>query len=96
MSGVVHLAGDTIRVGPVVRVRCAWCGALIDEVDVERSAVCGGVWADDERGNPRPLWKGLVRVEVRGGHEIRVAVDDLDDDALPEGSCLALDSEVTR
>lgn len=96
MSGLVHLAGPTLRVGSVVRVRCAWCGSLIDEVDLARVAVPEGQRhpADevDAQDNPLPLWKGLVLIDGN----MRVSVPELDGDRVPAGSCLDIDSEVTR
>lgn len=92
---IVHIAGVPIRAGNVIRQRCAWCGALIDEIDLERVA-----WQDDgenenpfidAKGDPKTRWQGLVAVE--GGDALigRWAVPDPDDEKIPEDSCMAFD-----
>lgn len=95
---LVHLAAAAIRVKSVIRQRCAWCGALIDEHDLERIA-----WQDDgsgqnplidEDGTPRERWAGLVAV-VDGNPTMKWAVDHPDDHEVPPDSCMALDPRVT-
>jgi len=39
-DGIVHIGGDTVTVfGRYVRQRCAWCGKVLVEYDLERVAV---------------------------------------------------------
>jgi hypothetical protein len=89
---LVHLAGETIRSGRLVRVRCAWCGALIDEVNLAEVPASHPASREDERGDPRPLWSGLVGVEG----DLRVSLPELGDAPMPPGSCLSIDGSVTR
>jgi hypothetical protein len=96
---LVHLAAPSVRVGGVIRQRCAWCGALIDEVDLGRVAWVaedGDPGFVDGDGNPRSRWSGLVAVEVvEGVVSSRCAVADPGDGKVPDDSCMALDPVVT-
>jgi hypothetical protein len=105
VSALVHLAAAPIRAGDVIRQRCAWCGALIEERDLSRTAVAlepGETPEDAERhfidadGNPTTRWDGLVAVD-RGddGGAALWAVDDPADGKIPPDSCMALDAAVT-
>lgn len=104
MSHLVHLAGAAIRVGSVIRQRCAWCGALIEEMDVALVAVPEGdpaPWELTEDGGPLPRWVGLVAIEEHGDGQMfgvvaKWKVDRVeDDDSIPPDSCMALPAEVT-
>jgi hypothetical protein len=92
MTGVVHIAGNDVQVGPLLRPRCAWCGAVLVNYDLRRI----GVTVDqlDPDGNFRPGTYPVGRlVEVADGafwvlpHE--------DGAQLPANACGGLDSEVT-
>lgn len=107
-GGLIHYVGTTLRIGSLVRERCAWCGALIYELDMSRVAVqtselkSGQTTEDlflDEDGNPRAHWRGLVWVAESGGDEsvrsrVMHAVDP--QEVIPEKSCMNLDPEMTR
>lgn len=94
---LVHLASPPVRAGNVVRQRCGWCGALIDELDLERVAVpIGDEPLLNEHGLPRLRWEGLVAVARSGGRTMKHAVPDPEDGRVPEDSCMALADEVTQ
>jgi hypothetical protein len=73
---LVHLAAPAVRAGDVVRQRCAWCGALLEERDLSRIAVALEPGEDpegavdrafvDEDGAPRGGWRGLVALATAG------------------------------
>jgi hypothetical protein len=99
---LVHLAGPSIRVGPVVRQRCAWCGAVIDEWNLDRLAWPEGMDPGivDADGNPQARWEGLVAVESHGERAIlgtvaKWKVEDPDDGGIPPDSCMELPAEAT-
>ncbi len=81
----------------MVRQRCAWCGALIDELDLDRLAIPeGDPPLINEDGTPRNRWAGLVAVDVQEGViTAKWAVDDPADGKIPGDSCMALDPAVT-
>jgi hypothetical protein len=93
----VHLAGPAIRAAQVIRQRCAWCGALIDEFDLDRIAIPeGDPPLVEEDGTPRDRWVGLVAVDVQEGVvTAKWAVPDPVLGEIPDDSCMALDPAVT-
>lgn len=94
VSGLVHIAGPVITVGTLSRQRCAWCGAVIDERDMARTAVAIQPGESEEHaveGLRRSHWEGLVLVD--GG--FKMSVEDPADGKVPPGSCMALDDDVT-
>lgn len=104
MSALVHLAGLPVRVGDVIRQRCAWCGALIDDLDLTRVAVAlePGQTDDDARrmfvdddGNPVRGWDGFVAVDDAGAMIVRYQVPHPADGSIPAGSCMNLDPAAT-
>lgn len=104
-EALVHFAAPPLRAGDVIRQRCAWCGALIEERDLSMTAVQiqPGETADDARrtlvgddGTPARGWEGLVAVDVQEGIiTAKWAVDDPADGRIPVDSCMALDPGVT-
>lgn len=107
---LVHLAGQAVRAAHVIRQRCAWCGALIDEVDLANVAVALQPGEDPETavddlfvnpdGTPKDRWVGLVAIEQHGeqaavGMIAKWAVDDPADGKIPGDSCMAFDPAVT-
>lgn len=87
MSAVIHIAGPDIQVGPQLRQRCAWCGAVLLDYDLERIAVPVGQ-------DPRPAtWPAGDLVAVDGGASW--VVDHKDGEELPDGACGKLDFAVT-
>jgi hypothetical protein len=105
MTALVHLAAPPIRAGDVIRQRCGWCGALIEELDLTRTAVQiqPGETEDDARrslvaddGTPAPGWAGLVAVDVcEGVVTAKWAVPDPEDGQIPADSCMNLDPGAT-
>ena len=105
MSHLVHIAGPPMRAANLVRTRCAWCGALIEEIDLDQQV--GYLTEDgppespvDEAGAPRARWAGLVAVETHGersalGFKGMWVVDEPEDGKIPPDSCMALDVAVT-
>lgn len=94
---VIHVAGPTITVGSIRRQRCQWCGALIQEYDLARLSRPLEPGEDPE--SPEPWepgrWTGLVAISGTFPVMSR-AVPEPEDGKVPEGSCMALDEEVTR
>lgn len=92
---LVHLAGQSIRAANVIRTRCAWCGALIEEADLDRMAYTGdeNPFVKDD-GTPHDRWQGLVAI-ADGNPRVMWAVDDPADGKIPEDSCMALDPVAT-
>lgn len=104
-GGLIHYVGTTLRIGPVVRERCAWCGALVYEIDFSKIAVQtstlepGQTVEDlfiDRDGTPKSHWRGLVWVAEEGDGAVRAmfSVDPTED--VPEKSCMNLDRGVTE
>jgi hypothetical protein len=88
MTAVTHIAGYQVQVGPLVRQRCAWCGALLEDHDLTRVAV-------PEGQDPRPgEWEPSRLVEVDGN--MSRVVEHLDGGYVPENCCAALDPQATR
>lgn len=82
---VVHVAGLVINLGGHLRQRCAWCGALLDDVELVLTA--GLIEHADQ---PYPTWPEGGLVAVDGGMRWTVQSDP-----LPEGLCARLDPAVT-
>lgn len=88
MSVVVHIAGPDIRVNAQLRQRCAWCGALLIDYDLERVAVPTGQ-------DPTPAtWPVGELIAVDGAASW--VESHTDGDPLPDNACGAIDAEVTR
>lgn len=84
---VIHIAGPDITVGPLLRQRCAWCGAVLVDYDLTRIAVPIGQ-------DPRPAtWSVGALVEVDGSASW--VVPHVDGEQLPADACAQLDPEVT-
>lgn len=88
-TGVLHVAGVHVTINQRVRQRCAWCGALLIDVDVATIAVPAGQPYDGV-----PTWPVGDLVLVDGN--MTVLVPHEDGAALPDGACGKLDPEVTR
>lgn len=91
MSGVdlalSHIVGDTITYGTLRRSRCAWCGALIEEVDLAKVECERTVDGEDIV----PRFHGWV--EVNELFTKQVAVES---NTPPKNSCMCIDPFVTR
>lgn len=83
----VHVAGLQLRIGNRLRQRCAWCGAVLVDYDLERTAAPVGQ-------DPTPgTWETGVLVQVDDG--VSVVLDDGMGAELPADACARLDDEVT-
>lgn len=78
---LVHIAGPAVQIGPLLRQRCAWCGAVLVDYDLTRVAV-PVTWAVGELVAVADYASWYVPLEL--GAE------------LPEGYCARLDPAVTR
>lgn len=87
---VVHIAGLPVKVGRIVRQRCAWCGAVIDDVDLSAVAV-----VLTGAGDPQlwPTWPVGALLGVDGG--VRWVIEHADGDDVPPECCASLDPTVT-
>lgn len=84
---VVHIAGQSVQIGPFLRQRCAWCGALLIDLDLSRVMV-----APNEDGTPGAApgeWPAGQLVEVSGSNPRVSRVLEHDDGAqLPPHACI--------
>ena len=76
---IIHIAGLDIQVGSKLVQRCAWCGALLVNYDLERIAVPVGQ-------DPRPATWEIGRLVAIDG-AVSCTVAHTDGDSLPEGTC---------
>ena len=87
MTAVIHIAGAQVQIGPLLRQRCSWCGAMLCDYDLTRIAV-------PEGQDPRPgMWGQGDLVAVDGNASW--VVDHEDGAELPDGACGKLDPAVT-
>jgi hypothetical protein len=85
--GVVHIAGPEIQVGPYVRQRCGWCGAVLGDYDLGTIMVPVGQ-------DPRPpKWPNGGLVAIDGSATWTVPYED--GAQLPANACAQLDPAVT-
>lgn len=98
MARLVHLAGPMIQVRARCRQRCAWCGTLIQDIDLSNIEIAiegGGLrpaTADD-----LPVWEGLVAIEGAIKSEVEDSPEPEDNSAnvIPADSCMAMPVEET-
>jgi hypothetical protein len=88
MTLEVHIAGTQVKVGCRVRQRCAWCGAVLDDVDLHAVAV-----PVDQPAGGFPEWRPGSLVAIDDG--VRWIVNHKDGDDVPDGCCVSIDPEVT-
>lgn len=85
---MIHFAGMQITVGPKLRQRCAWCGAVLIDYDLENIAVPVGQ-------DPTPAtWPAGALIAVQG--VMSTTVEHQDGERIPAGTCFDLDPAVTR
>jgi len=94
-GAIAHLAGPQITYGSVVRQRCAWCGALIEERDLANMAVrvddsaSGEVQQEEASRVGRSGWEGWV--EIAGTFPVvKSSVEEPGDGKPPANSCMKL------
>lgn len=91
---IIHFPAQMMRFGSVCRQRCAWCGALIQERDLDRIALRETERDPERRGKPLEAeevgwWSGLVAVS--GTNPVMLwAVEEPSDGLAPERSCMRL------
>lgn len=92
---IIHLAGAQITFDGVIRQRCCWCGALIEEREPAMMAVAIDETASQEvQGEEvadvgRAHWEGFVA--VAGTNPVAMwSVDEPEDGKAPERSCMRL------
>jgi hypothetical protein len=88
-TAIVHFVGPDIRIDDKrMRQRCAWCGTLLLEYDLDRIQV------------PVGQRQGMARFEVGTLLEVyegmRQLISHKPGDKLPPNTCAELDDEVTR
>jgi hypothetical protein len=80
-GSIVHIAGNDVQVGAQLRQRCAWCGALVVDYELDRIAV-------PEGQDPRPAtWPVGGLVEIDGNALWFVPHNS--GDPLPANACAA-------
>ena len=82
---VIHIAGLVINIGGHLRQRCAWCGAVLDDVELVLTAV-----PIEQGGLPYPSWGEGGLVAVLG--YARWSVENFTEST---GLCASLDPAVT-
>lgn len=87
MTSITHVAGLVVTIGPQMRQRCAWCGAVLLDYDLERVAVPAG------QDRTPATWEVGALVTVDG--PASYLADDQGDQRLPEDACGRLDPEIT-
>ena len=84
---ITRIAGADITIGPLLRQRCGWCGAVLLDYNLDRVAVPAGQ-------DPRPgTWNLGDLVRVDGNLSTVVPHDD--GDVLPADACARLDPAIT-
>lgn len=85
---IVHIAGLDVTVDDHQhRQRCAWCGAVLFDLDLARVAVPAGQDTTPSRWEPGAL------VAVDGG--MSWVVEDQADSKLPPEACARLPHDIT-
>jgi hypothetical protein len=80
---VVHVAGPCITfAGRWVRQRCVWCGHVLIDMDLARTANTPARWAVD------------ALVHVDGSMSWVATADDNDEGRVPDRCCMCLDPAV--
>ncbi len=87
MTAVIHIAGYKVTIGPFIRQRCSWCGAVLADHELGRVAVpVGQPWRP-------PTWEPGSLVAIDGIATYGVPHED--GQPLPDGACGNLDPAVT-
>lgn len=82
--GVVHIAGPDVTIGSRLRQRCAWCGEVLWDHDLDRIAVPVDQ-LDDDGGFCPPLMLPGALVLVDGN--MKAVVPHEDGAQLPDNAC---------
>ena len=82
----IHIAGAVVKVGSVSRQRCAWCGELLDELDLKNVAVAPN--EDGTYDEPPCGFEPLTLIRVDGVNPKSFnSIDHEDGDQIPAGFC---------
>ena len=87
---MIHVAGHDVQVGPLLRQRCAWCGAMLVDVDLRDV----GAFDAGDGPSPYPTWPCGALIDHSDG--IAFVVDHADGADVPDGCCAKIDPAVTR
>jgi hypothetical protein len=78
--GVIHIAGLDVRIGPLQRQLCAWCGLRLVDNDLRNTM--------SSDGSAPATWKVGGLVEVFDGNPTGyVALPHPEDGKLPDNAC---------
>lgn len=93
----IHFAGLEVRIGNLLRQRCAWCGLDLLDYDLTCTASpCDercAAGCKPEHHHPA-TWPAGALVRVGGiNPRVTVLVPHADGDPLPEGTCFDADTE---
>jgi len=84
---VIHIAGFPVRVGRFFRQRCAWCGAVLIDYDLDRTMVAVSCEVGEKAFDVAAYDVGVL-VEVSGLNPVMSrVVEHVDGDDLPVGAC---------
>jgi hypothetical protein len=81
---MIHIVGLDIRIGTRVRQRCAWCGYLIEDVDLSCLMAPEGT-------SPWRPWSPGELLEVVEGNPRGRSVVKHESGPLPDGMCVDID-----
>lgn len=83
MSKAIHIAGFPVRIGALRRQRCAWCDAVLIDMDLRCIAV-----PDGQDLEPRFFETGeLIEVVTDGGFTSQTLVAHENGAPLPREAC---------
>ncbi len=94
MSALTHIVGPPVEIDGHLRQRCAWCGAVLD--DVELAGVVSIETGEEPR--PYPTWPEGAQLRVDGGLRAVVQESEIEQDTaadLAPDSCARLPFELT-
>lgn len=85
----IHIVGIDVRVGTRVRQRCAWCGVVLEDVDLEAVQVLV-----EDADKPYPMWPVGALLAVDNVMSYVFEHDPVSED-LPRECCANIDPAVT-
>lgn len=89
---IVHIAGLDVAVDGRLRQRCAWCGALIEDVDLRNVGVMVDP-AEPDKTPSLPSWPVGALLGFADG--ATWVIEYSTGDTLPAQSCTHIDPTVT-
>lgn len=85
-----HIAGHVIEIGPNLRQRCAWCGAVLLDYDLTKLMYQESTPPEDRK--PATWPPGDI---IRRTGPVSETVEHEPGDPVPEDCCARLDPAVT-